>query len=377
MRKRSGMMNERGIALGIAVVALVVIGGLVAAALLVGVPEQRGGRNTIKLEQAFSSAQQGVHFQVAGWKPGHAYNKMAVNDSASFSGTLAKKSGWYRGKVRRLSSSLFLVESEGFSADSLTRQQVGLLVRLRLFELGIRAAVTIQGTIQVSGNPTVDGNDRIPTGWSGCGPLKPPEAGVRLRSLSDVTVQGAAKVLGSPPVEVDSTITGQSLLTFGNGLKFDDLAAMATLVLTPATYNGMAPAFSMGTCNTAVQSNWGDPKNPASACGSYFPIILFKGSSPTKLTTGVGQGILLVEGDLSMAGNVEFYGPIIVKGGISVTGNGNKINGGIVAANGGTIDNNLVGGVANVNYSSCALAKALQINAPGFPVRERSWVEMP
>lgn len=376
MRKPCGTRNERGMALGLAVVALVVIGGLVAAALTVGVPEQRGGRNAIKLDQAFVAAQEGVQLQVANWKAGHAYNRMAVNDSASFGGMLPKSSGWYRGKVRKLSTSLFLVESEGFSADSQARQQVGLLVRLRVVEFGFRAAVTVQGTIVASGTPVIDGNDRAPTGWTECGPLQPAKAAVRLKSLSEVTFNGSAKAYGNPTVIEQPNLNADSLLSFGNGLKFDDLAAMATLVLMPSTYAGMAPVSVGTTCTTGVPTNWGDPKNPSMPCGSYFPIILFKGTNATRLSTGVGQGILLVEGNLSIDGNFEFFGPILVKGGFSINGIGNKITGALQAANGGTIEN-FVGGGAAISYSSCALMKSLNANAPGFPVRQRSWVEMP
>ena len=56
---RSHAGNERGMALGIALFALIILGGLVSSAFFIGVQEQRIGRNTVKLQQAFSAADGG------------------------------------------------------------------------------------------------------------------------------------------------------------------------------------------------------------------------------------------------------------------------------------------------------------------------------
>src|SRR5436190_7953524 len=76
----SRMRNERGIALAVTIFALVVVGGLVAAAFFVGVQEQRVGRNTIKLGQAFSAADGGAESVVSNWTSA-VYSNMVVGDS--------------------------------------------------------------------------------------------------------------------------------------------------------------------------------------------------------------------------------------------------------------------------------------------------------
>jgi len=48
--------NERGIALAVAIFALVVVGGLVAGSLFVATQEQRVGRNTLQQQTAFNAA---------------------------------------------------------------------------------------------------------------------------------------------------------------------------------------------------------------------------------------------------------------------------------------------------------------------------------
>ena len=73
------LRSERGIALAVAIFALVVVGGLVAAAFFVGVQEQRVGRNTIKLGQAFSAADGGAEAVVSNWTSA-VYNNIAIGD---------------------------------------------------------------------------------------------------------------------------------------------------------------------------------------------------------------------------------------------------------------------------------------------------------
>lgn len=368
------VQSERGMALGLAIVALVVIGGLVSGALFVGVQEQRTGQNWLKTQQAAQAAEQGAQMRVAEWGPGHAYNDMTVGATLAFSDTLDDGTGWYRGTVQKLNDILYLVRSEGFSADDRTRQEVAVFVRLKMFELNINAALKTQGQTTVAGNSDVDGNDYQPTGWT-CDAPGPAQPGIRIADASDVTIQGNATVDGDPPILEDTTQTTDSLLTFGD-LTFDDLAAMATKVFSPGNYNGQGPVFNAdGSCQYEAPLNWGDPLDPSSSCGSFFPIILFEGEGTTHLQTGVGQGILLVEGDLKLAGNFEFYGPVIVKGKLSTTGTGNKLNGGVIAAN-AEIDDNKVAGDATVHYSTCTVLKALQQNAPGELLSERSWVSL-
>ena len=88
-----------------------------------------------------------------------------------------------------------------------------------------------------------------------------------------------------------------------------------------------------------------------------------------------GQGVLLVNGNLNVQGGFEFYGPVLVKGTLSTQGTGGHFQGGVIAAN-VNLDQNTVLGNAVINYSSCALAKALQNSAPAAPLRSRSWANL-
>ncbi len=369
MRK---VANDRGVALAVAVFALVVIGGLVGGAFFLGMQEQRVGLNTLKHQQAFAAAQEGAQLQVANWNTA-AFNGLAAGDSITFAGQLTGGVGWYRGSVFRLNDLMFLVRSEGFSPDSQTRHHIGLLVRLRPLEVNMQAALKTQGATKIGGSAYINGNDMPPAGWS-CGPPEPALPGILLPDSTQLTTSGCNNLScidGDPKIAEDPSITTEEMTTFGD-LSFDDLAGIANKTL----YGGnlqVEPTLVGGSCNIGDPTNWGDPYDPTGPCGSYFPIIYSDGY--TKINGVRGQGVLIVNGDLDVQGNFEFFGPVIVKGRLKTTGTGGHFNGGVIAAN-VELEQNTVLGNAVINFSSCALMKALTASATADLLQERSWVTL-
>jgi hypothetical protein len=161
---------------------------------------------------------------------------------------------------------------------------------------------------------------------------------------------------------------------------FDKLKTLATLILTNGNPAATEPAYTNSApprCDTGVETNWGEPTLNTDPCFDYFPIIYHNGN--LKLQGGRGQGILLVEGDLTATGGMVFYGPVFVTGTLSTTGNsgqGAKFFGGVVAGNVALDDLTKLAGGALVSYSSCAIQRALQNSATPSPLAERSWVQL-
>ncbi len=92
---------------------------------------------------------------------------------------------------------------------------------------------------------------------------------------------------------------------------------------------------------------------------------------------GSGQGILLVAGNMSLQGNFAFYGVIIVQGQFETQGNGNKVFGGVLAGN-ATLGADLLTGSSVVQFSSCAVSRAI-VNSTLTRARRlpyRSWVDV-
>jgi hypothetical protein len=277
--------------------------------------------------------------------------------------------------ITRLNSTLFLVSARGQQVDAggriLARRMLGTLARLTPTNVDVQAAVTSKGTVKVGGNATVDGNDHTPAGWTSCPAPGAPKAGVR----TDGTVQiiGGGTTIGSPPTRTNDATVVDSLFTN----PFNELKAMRNIDLTSESNNGMAPSAT-GTplrCNKTLMLNWGEPWNPGTVaqCQGYFPVIYRNGN--LKVQNGRGQGILLIEGDFEVRGNFEFTGLIIATGMLKANGTGNKITGGVLAQNADLDDIALIGNPV-VNYSSCAISKALSASAAVKPLTDRSWVQL-
>jgi len=366
--------NERGIALPLAIFALVVVGGLVSGAMFVGTQEQRIGRNTLRLQQAFASAEGVTEQLVANWNSG-VYNTMVVGASQNVTGEAPDGSGWYRASVQRLSQMIYTIRTEGFSTDSTSRQRVGVLLKLRPLTIDFNAALKTQGEIKIGGSSFITGEDTPPTGWTGCPATQPTLPGVRIPDPNDISYSGcksASCIEGDPKIQKDTTINDSTLTTFGE-MKFDELKQYATKIVYPSGTLMIEPTVTAGACVTSLANNWGDPTTPTSPCASYFPIIWVEGDA--NINQNRGQGVLIVNGNLDVQGGFTFYGPVIVKKTINTQGTGGHFNGGVIAAN-VNLDQSVVLGDAVINYSSCALIRALTASASATTMRERSWVNL-
>jgi hypothetical protein len=370
--KRLG--NERGIALAVAIFALVVIGGLVAGSIFVATQEQRIGRNTLRQQTAFTAAESGTQDVVLNWAP-RTYNKMAVGGYITTTATAADGKGWYRRTVQRLGQNAFMVRTDGFNQDSTARQRVGVLLRLKPLAFNITAALKTAGSLKIGGSSYINGQDTPPTGWAGCPASQPTLPGIQIPNPANIQTSGCSNmscVNGNPQVLQDTSITVQKLLTVG-GIPFDSLKSLASKIVPGGNLPMTHPSYLGTTCNTDDPNNWGDGITPTSPCGDYFPIIWADAS--TSLQGVQGQGVLIVNGDLSVTGGFQFFGPVIVKGTVSTAGTGGHFNGGVISANVNLAQNTVLG-AAVINFSSCALLRSLTSSATVGVMRERSWVNL-
>jgi hypothetical protein len=372
------LRNERGVALAVAIFAIVIIGMLIAGVFYGAYLEQRTGENTLYARQAFEAAETGMVATLNTWDQA-VYGAFPVDTPQALPAVTVGRTR-YTPSITRLNGQIFLVSARGEqlsgSGGVLARQLLGTLARLSPTPVEVKAAVTSKGAVTVGGSSTVDGNDHIPPGWTGCDAPGPAKAGVRTDQT--VTLTGGGTALGSPPMQQHDSGVVDSLFTN----PFNDLKTLASITLPPGAYNGMAPATTGSPlrCNKALQLNWGEPwYNPPTAgavtqCQSYFPVIYSPGD--LQLQNGRGQGVLLVEGDLEIRGNVEFTGLVIATGMLKANGTGNKITGGVLAENADLGDLTTLIGNPVVNYSYCAISRALAASATVRPLTERSWAQL-
>jgi hypothetical protein len=125
--------NERGMALALAIFALVVMGGLVASNFFAGMLEQQSGRNVLFAFQAGEAAE-GELWQALRVPAASALLSLPVGGarldlgSTRYSGVLVERN------VVRLTDNLFLVQSRGTRQDAagglLATRALGLLAKL-------------------------------------------------------------------------------------------------------------------------------------------------------------------------------------------------------------------------------------------------------
>lgn len=376
--------DERGIALALAIFALVVIATLVGGVFFMARLEQRSGSNTLWSTQAAEAADAGLNATLANWSG--TWNTMAVGTPSTLSTVSLGGNARYTVTIRKLTSALFFVSSRGERTDAgggvLSGNTVGRVVRIVVPEVDINAAVTANGPVTLQGNLTVDGRDTDPPGWPAC-TTKDTVASVR--TSQSIKAKGSYSAYGEPnaPEGLVPSDPGVTASDFAG--PYDALKGIANIVHTGAwsPSNSPYPSVSGGNCDKTNIRNWGEPwRNPpnagvVSACTGYFPIVWIRNpGAESRISGGRGQGVVLVEGDLDMSGGFEFNGIMIIMGDTKTTGTGAKITGALMAANEATGDITYIGGTPVVTYSSCAIATALQASASVRPVAERSWVQL-
>jgi hypothetical protein len=288
-------------------------------------------------------------------------------------------------QVTRLNTNAYMLVSTGYAGSGLTqaRHRTSAALSLTYPSIQFLAALTAHGNIKLGGSSFIDGHDTPPAGWD-CPPPGPQQAGVAVSDSNKVGLSGCTNlkcVDGNPDLLTTSAVNDtNTFFNYGNGLNWQSLTSTATLPIpAPGSAQQINPDSIGSTCNTNNIWNWGDPRRSlptAGACESYFPIVYLSDSTgSTHITGGMGQGILLVDGDLVVDGGFQWYGPVIARGHVTTQGQGGHFNGAVMAADVDLELNSFLGN-ALVTYSSCAISQALM--GTGVPRRltQRAWTEM-
>ena len=321
-----------------ALFALLVVGALAVGTLFAATRELRAGSESIHQTRAIMAAELGVEQTLSRWSRGwngafgRGYGRtwaFATPEGAEVAVTLT-----------RLADDLFLVSSRAHAGPA--RRQVARVVRLDVADPPLLAALA--ASAPVDPGTGVDGSDHSPTGWD-C----PESSG------------GIAQF-----VVADTN----SLLRFGqfDWLALTELAStrVGDLVI------GAAPRFTDEECDTSDQLNWGEPmRSNGGPCTGYFPVIHAPGD--LVIAGGRGQGVLVVDGDLTVGGGFEFYGVVLVRGSLLASPGGARITGVVSLALAKSIAPALDG--LAIDFSRCAARKALLGLAMPAPLTERSWSE--
>jgi hypothetical protein len=380
----SGSSPEKGFALAAVIFALVVLSVLSTGGFYLARQQSRIGVATTRTNTAFYLAERGAMEVMSEWQTDR-FARLAQWTTTTVADTVAE--GIWSVNVTRLARRLYFLLASGTATEGQdvyggANRMLGIVARIDGADIDPRAALTTVGDLTVGGSSVVNGNDVPPKEWSGyCDPPLPPRPGILIDSLSNVSTEGKKhEVLGDPPNAEDNNMTSDTLLAFGD-LKWDEMVALADLVFPSGTYIRQTYPDSVlvdgkYVCQTSNSLNWGDPYNPGGACGRYFPIIYATGDLFIE-AHDYGQGILLVEGDLTFKGGFEFFGPVIVKGNVITEGTGGHFIGGLIAANVNLSTSDVLGN-ALVQYSACAVERALWNSSLSRvrPLERRSFADL-
>jgi hypothetical protein len=375
--------NERGFAILTVLACVVAVSVITAAGFAMATTEWQASRAHENDVEVFYLAERGVGELLANWRPSE-YNAVPAWVSVTVSDTVEQ--GIWRADLRRIGENLFIIEAHaqlraGAGYLESANHPVGVMARTLRIGFVPQAALTTRGTVLIRGDAVVDGHDLDPTGWgASCTTGVNHLPGVKMDTAGSLVREGASHVLdGAPAFEQSSDITDSTFTQFGDQT-WQDLVDMATTSQSVGgqTLTNIRPYYTAdGTCDTSQWLNWGDPRDTSGACGNYFPAIHLNGNV-TINSSGYGQGILMVDGDLTIKGGFEFYGVVIVQGKLITEGNGNKIFGAVMASN-AALDVDDLAGSSTIQTSSCAVERAILNNA-GFAMphvlEERHWIDL-
>ena len=294
--------DERGMALAVAIFALVVIGALVAGAFYGRTLEQRTGRNSMYADEAAEAAEAG-----AAESSRRGTRRTSTSSCPAPDRVLGNAAGAGREvsvTVTRLNEQLFLVQSHGSrvnpSGGTLARRTVAPVARLASLGEGPkpRSLTGSPSSSTATPSPSVATTPRRPPGRLCAGPQ--PVGNARGATVSGRLhhLRRRRRSSGSRRTPTSSSRRRRSVA--------------ARVRLSDDRYR----------CDIRDGSNWGEPALRGLHQGmlDVFPDHLRQRLAAEDGQPGRGQGLLLVEGDLEIAGDFEFYGLIVAKGGIKISG---------------------------------------------------------
>lgn len=346
---RSGAGGEDGIALFLTLVALAILSVLAVAGFFLARLDLASGRNLREGVRALAQAESGVSGAIKMW------NSAAFDSLAPGSDTVLSEPplpGWSnRRTVTHLNGDLFLLRSEALrvhsTGDTLARREVAAFLRVASPEPVVRAALSVTDSLFTGPGTLISGIDTIPPGWTGCGPPDTARAGILMADSASLVrgCPGPGCLSGVPPLMQDFTFTAPVADLLG-GVSYTQLAGHSDLTVSGTPFVMPAPSTH------AIVHSRGD----------------------LVLAGGVGKGILLVDGDLTLRGGAEFAGLVRVQGTL-YSGPGGGILMGAVRA--GQADLRTGAGLLKIAYSACVLRRAQALARNPFPLPGYWWWEVP
>lgn len=376
---------RRGMALILTLIVVVVLAVLSTGAIISSMQDFRGGRNALVEQRAFAVAEYGLNAEISDWDrsrnlPPPTGMAIGAIDSAN---VFVAETDTAKVFIQRLTDNTFWVRSVGRASignEQLEAQRMtNMVVRIAYPTINPGGAITTAGNIRVQGSAEITGRNTNPSGWTQCANI----AGRDTFAISyapgrSVNIQKPELVTGG--VNADPAAGDSNTYVRYGTESWNSLVAAADIRLPGGTYRP-EPVGTATTCSYGNTTNWGEPLRVSgggatytAGCKDYFPIIYVDGTAT--ISSGRGQGVLLVNGDVRTVGNFQWYGLIIARDDI-VKGAGTfDMWGSAMSRNANVDDQNSVVGNSMFRWSKCAVESALRGSAILTRTKERSWTQL-
>lgn len=381
-------MKRRGIAFMLVLLAILITGALAAGVLIAASTQARGSGDALRALRTSEAAERGQVATAAAWSRDSNITMMMGVTAGPFV-TRYADSTTSIAFATRLSRTSYWISARGRTAGAggtlPVESRVGVLYTLHIPEPNLTATVSVRDSLVINGAARIDGTDTPPPAWGAlCATSGPTIAAVAAPDTSRVC-DGAcgaptSRLTGAPPRLADSSAASAATLAQLGSVTWTSLAAHASSVYPTAAVVTPAPRLTSPTqCDTAAAGNWGDPTR-ATPCANRFVIVHAMGD--LLIDGGVGQGIILGEGDVELRNGAQFFGLILARDDLLTSIGANYVWGAVVAGDvrrstgTGARDLTQIAGASQIVYSSCALETAFLGSAPLRREAKRSWTRL-
>lgn len=359
---------RRGAALAVALFALVAIAALVHAVIAPAIGHRAAMARSLAHHAAQSYAERAVGEVVSAWSP-ERWRALAVGDAwegrhepaVGLPGAPPGAATVQVSAVRIARSTfLLLVQATVRAADAPAAARRALFLE-QLPDSAAAALLTAGGGVAMSpagvieADPACGGADtsaliRLPPGAPFSWDRPDAIAHVRRDTLA------AQDDVYRRPAGLDAATLRHAAAI--------EIAADAAVAPVPR---------ALGADCALGESHWGepmrDPDEGVPECRPSYPVV--RAAGDLRILGGRGQGILLVEGRLEIAGRFRFEGLIVAAGGIEAGGDSVHLHGAVLT--GPASPAAFSAARTTLVASPCAVQRAFDANAPIRPIRGWAW----
>jgi hypothetical protein len=228
-------------------------------------------------------------------------------------------------------------------------------------------------------NVSIGPDVRFTTDSLSCGDTT--SAAIVIAPGASFAADSALPVLAQPSVRSDSVAADSSTYLRRDDIWWSELVSRADIRYSRDAHVTLTPSVAGSLC-TNDDTNWGDPTNAASPCADRTPLVYAAGD--LTIDGGAGQGVLLVDGHLTIAGPFAFSGQIVARHGIATLADNIRISGAVYAwrasadstASRVNSSDVVLTHTTTIRRSSCDAQHGIASSFEPRRVREHAWSEL-